>query len=174
MNRSSSEPGRSGKNRMNMEIERKFLIDASLLPRDLKERSSSLIVQGYLTDEAEAEIRVRKKDRDCFLTIKKGTGLVREEREIRLTKSNFNKLWPLTKAMRVEKRRYIVPAGIHVIELDVYQGKLKGLVTAEVEFPSMESCLDFQPPAWFGPDISKNEGYKNRSLAVRGLPPKGV
>ena len=159
---------------MSVEIERKFLIEASLLPRDLKKHSSSLIVQGYLTDEAEAEVRVRKKDRDCFLTIKKGAGPVREEREITLTKSNFNKLWPLTKGMRVEKRRYFIPAGIHVIELDVYRGKLKGLMTAEVEFPSMESCRGFQPPAWFGPDISENEGYRNRSLAVRGLPKKGV
>jgi adenylate cyclase len=46
-------------------------------------------------------------------------------------------LWRLTVGRRLEKTRYRIPLGRLTIELDVFHGKLRGLIVAEVEFASM-------------------------------------
>jgi adenylate cyclase len=155
---------------MSREIERKFSIESSSTPDDLDKNPVSRISQGYLTVEKNWEIRVRRQGKACFLTVKQGSGMVRKEREIRLTEQNFNKLWPLTEGRRIEKNRFVLPHGVYRIELDVYKGGLEGLVTAEVEFPSEEESEKFDPPSWFREDISEDEGFKNKNLAVFGLP----
>jgi len=155
---------------MSTEIERKFKIDPSFLPKDINKFSNCSIAQGYVAVEEKAEIRVRRMGKECFLTVKTGSGILREEKEIQLTEDNFSKLWPLTKGKRIKKTRYYIPAGENQIELDIYEGRFQGLVTAELEFSSIETCRDFQPPDWFGPDISEDAGYKNKNLAVQGMP----
>jgi adenylate cyclase len=72
--------------------------------------------------------------------------------------------------MRVEKTRYEIPYGAHLIELDVYSGALEGLVVAEVEFGSEEESARFDPPDWFGSEVTDDVRYSNRSLAVHGRP----
>jgi CYTH domain-containing protein len=42
----------------------------------------------------------------------------------------------------------------------------------EVEFASVEDSARFSPPEWFGPEVTEDERYKNRQLAVHGLPGK--
>jgi adenylate cyclase len=154
---------------MSIEIERKFLVDSSFLPKGYKKNSKCLIAQGYLFTDEREEIRVRRKEKAYFLTVKKGTGIARGETEIQLTRENFDKLWPLTKGKRIKKTRYLMTEGEFHIELDIYKGRLDGLVTAEVEFSSLEESRNFQPPTWFGRDVSKIEAYKNKNLAVHGL-----
>ncbi len=115
------------------EIERKFLVKE--MPRGLGDYLASEINQGYLavTDD-DTEIRIRKKGDGYYETVKSGKGLKRKEVEIEIGEKVFNALWPLTEGMRVEKTRYDIPYGGHVVELDVYSGGLAGLVVAEVEF----------------------------------------
>ncbi|PYV92765.1 MAG: hypothetical protein DMG05_03580 [Acidobacteria bacterium] len=74
----------------------------------------------------------------CSLTIKHGWGKSRIEEEIRIDESQFVSLWELAGKKRVKKVRYRTPHEGMNIELDVYQEKVKGLITAEVEFPSEE------------------------------------
>jgi len=54
--------------------------------------------------------------------------------------------------------------------LDIYHGDLEGLVSAEVEFKSIEESMEFFPPSWFKREITKDKRYKNRNLAVKGIP----
>jgi adenylate cyclase len=63
-----------------------------------------------------------------------------------------------------------IPAGDRMIELDVYEGPLAGLVTAEVEFPSERDGSAFEPPAWFGEEVTDDDRYKNEALAREGIP----
>jgi adenylate cyclase len=56
------------------------------------------------------------------------------------------------------------------IELDVYEDELEGFVIAEVEFDSEQQADDFEPPAWFGREVTGEDAYMNRSLATRGPP----
>lgn len=151
-----------------MEVERKFLVSGPP-PGD---HPSSRIRQGYVAIAADGgEVRVRDRDGECTLTVKHGTGVVREEHETVVSADLFEALWPATDGRRVEKRRLLVPLGDGLTaEVDVFEGALAGLVVAEVEFASLEQAEAFAPPPWLGPEVSEDARYKNQSLALHGPP----
>ena len=153
-----------------MEIERKFLIPT--LPDDLARYPSAAIDQGYLASTPEGvEVRVRRKGDQCFLTVKHGAKLARTEVELPLAGPQFDELWPLTAGRRLRKIRYDLPGpdGL-VIELDVYADALAGLQTADVEFPDEPAAHAFQPPEFFGREISGDPLYRNERMAREGFP----
>ena len=147
------------------EIERKWLL--SDLP-DISGCKSARIVQGYLAVAANAtEIRLRKKGRRYFETVKRGTGLRREEREVEITKKQFNSLWPATRGRRLEKVRYTLKWRARKIEIDIYDKPLDGLMMAEVEFTSKKEAAKFSPPKWFGNEVTNKKQFKNVNLAAQ-------
>ncbi|MBV8997958.1 MAG: CYTH domain-containing protein [Solirubrobacterales bacterium] len=153
-----------------MEIERKFLVEQ--LPADLGTHPSDRIEQGYIAiTEDGVEIRIRRYGDEAFLTIKSGGGEERLEEEIEIDDRRFQSLWPLTEGRRITKRRYRIPYEHGaLIELDVYDGALEGLITAEVEFDSSAAASAFASPRWLGSDVTDEPSYKNKALAVDGLP----
>ncbi len=154
------------------EIERKFLV--SEVPGDLESHPSEAIEQGYIVVEGSAEVRLRRRGGAggrSQLTIKSGGGRVRVEEEFDIDQRRFDSLWPLSEGRRVSKTRYRLPGGGGLtIELDVYEGDLAGLVTAEVEFSSEAASDEFDPPEWFGRELTDDHRYANRTLAVDGPP----
>jgi CYTH domain-containing protein len=154
-----------------MEIERKFVVGEPLT-FDLAAYASEPISQGYIAIADDGtEVRIRARGHTHTLTVKSGPARSRVEEEIEIDARRFESLWPLTDGRRVEKRRYVIPGeGDLGIELDVYEGDLAGLVTAEVEFPSEEAADAFDPPTWLGTDVTGDARYSNQSLATRGLP----
>jgi CYTH domain-containing protein len=151
-----------------MEIERKFLVDA-LPPGEHRRRA---IEQGYVAIDADgAEVRVRRADDTTTLTVKSAPGLVRVEEELPIDERRFESLWALTERRRVIKTRYLVPlADGLTAEVDEYHEALAGLLTAEIEFPSVEASEAFTPPDWLGREVTGDERYANRTLALRGAP----
>jgi CYTH domain-containing protein len=150
-----------------MEVERKFLLAA--LPPGID--AGTRIEQGYLAiDPAGSEVRVRRKGAKTLMTVKTGVGLVRGEEEFPLDAELFARLWEMTEGRRVVKTRHLVPVGDFVAEVDVYEGALAGLLTAEVEFPDEAAARAFTPPAWLGRDVTDDPRYANRALAVNGRP----
>src|SRR5205809_5968231 len=129
------------------EIERKFLV--KWLPDKIKRSRRYLIAQGYLaTEPGGRHVRLRKKGKAASLTFKVGRGAHREEREIKLSPKQFAALWPATTGRRLYKVRYEMPWKHLLIEIDIYRGKHRGLVVAEVEFPNRTACRKFTAPAW--------------------------
>jgi CYTH domain-containing protein len=51
---------------------------------------------------------------------------------------------------------------------------MEGLVLAEVEFPSREKSEEFEPPDWFGKEVTEDIRYKNQNLAQKDVPKDGV
>ena len=151
-----------------LEIERKFLVDR--LPDDLDDHPSAEIEQGYLAITDDVEVRVRRYGEQAFLTVKSGGGEVRVEEEIEIDPRRFAALWPLTDNRRIEKRRYRIPSGALTIELDVYHGRLSGLLVAEVEFDSSEAAAAFTRPDWLSREVTDDPRYKNQRLVTAGLP----
>jgi adenylate cyclase len=146
------------------EIERKFLIKH--LPVEMLRSRHFKIAQGYLANETGGRhVRLRKKGRTASLTFKVGRGTAREEREIRLSAKQLATLWPATAGRRLHKTRYLVPWRNLVIEIDIYQGRNRGMIVAEVEFPSLASCRKFKPPRWFGREVTGEKRYSNVRLA---------
>jgi CYTH domain-containing protein len=155
-----------------LEIERKFLVKQP--PTGWKRSASSQIVQGYFPMAVDdLEIRLRRKGSKHFITVKGGHGRRRLEEEIEIPEPKFRSLWPLTRVARIAKRRYRIPCRGYTIEMDVYQGPHRGLITADIEFDSMRASRSFQPPEWLGREITGSRQYANETLARRqGLPHK--
>jgi len=152
-----------------LEIERKFLVKR--LPKGWRSKPAARLVQGYFPTKHGVEIRLRQEDSHHFITVKAGTGHRRQEEEIEIPKSKFRALWPLTHGAQVSKTRHEIAHQRKTIEMDVYHGRHRGLVTAEVEFDSLAECRAFEPPAWLGREITGSRQYANATLARRrGLP----
>ena len=146
-----------------MEIERKFLVEH--LPEDLADYPKKRIEQAYLcTDPV---VRVRRSD-DSFYMTYKGRGLLaREEHDLSLTEEAYRHLLAKADGNRIAKDRWCIPLGPYTIELDVFDPPFAPLVVAEVEFPSEEEAAAFQPPAWFGREVTYDPAYTNAQLSQR-------
>ena len=154
---------------MASEIERKFLVPA--VPSSLELGSGSRLRQGYLAIDGPVEVRVRRSGDASVLTIKAGSGLARTEVERDLTEAEADELWPATEGRRVEKVRFSLPLPTgDVIEVDVYEGALDGLVTAEVEFADGEAATAFDAPDWCARELTGDAAWSNAVLAVQGRP----
>ncbi len=155
------------------EIERKFLVAQP--PADLDRHAAESVEQGYLARDAERGVEVRLRrigDARCLLTVKVGAGQRRDEVELPLEPAAFEALWPATSGRRIRKTRHRLPiAGTELtIELDIYADALAGLCVAEVEFPDEAAAQAFQPPAWFGREVTGDTAYRNAALARHGRP----
>jgi len=145
------------------EIERKFLVPE--LPAEVLTRAATRLRQGYLSIEP-AEVRVRSRDDGTHqLTVKSAGGLTRTEVELALTPEQFEALWPLAQRS-VQKSRTLYEVDGWPAEIDVYTGKLAGLVVVEIEFPSEADANAFTPPSWFGTEVTDDPRYRNAALAV--------
>lgn len=154
-----------------MEIERKFTIKR--LPENLEQYEKKEIEQGYLCTKP--TVRIRKSNENYILTYKSRIGmeekpdevaLTCEEIELPLTKEAYEHLKVKIDHHLISKTRYLIPLkdGLKV-ELDVFQGNLKGLVFAEVEFPNEEAAASFEIPDWFRNDVSFDKRFKNTFLS---------
>ncbi|HEX9894923.1 MAG TPA: CHAD domain-containing protein [Gemmatimonadales bacterium] len=149
-----------------VEIERKYLLTG--LPDRAREETPAEIDQGYLPGERIQERLRRITTRGgtrWFRTVKLGTGLTRQEFEEPTAENIFEALWPLTEGRRVRKRRYRVPDGTMVWEIDEFTDR--DLVLAEVELPS-EGVVPV-PPDWLQPyivsEVTEDPAYLNITLA---------
>ncbi|MEW2917051.1 CYTH domain-containing protein [Ruegeria sp. ANG10] len=154
---------------MTLEIERKFLV--ADLP-DLSGAEKAVVRQGYLTaPDDSTELRLRQKNDRFFLTLKGGGTMVRVEREAEITAEQFETFWPETDGRRVEKERYTGQLSDgRVFELDVFLGDLTPLQLVEVEFETEAEAMAYTPPAWFGEDVTADKRYKNKTMAINGVP----
>lgn len=148
---------------MATEIERKFLVASP----DWAEHAGppAHLRQAYLANTAKAAIRVRIKGGDAaFLTIKSAeAGMSRLEVETAIPVAEAEQLLTLRQGAVIEKRRYKVPFGGLVWEIDVFEGENAGLVIAEVEIPSVDHPVAMPP--WIGAEVTDDARYYNASLA---------
>ena len=128
------------------------------------------ITQGYLVVGTARSVRARRKGEQHVVTVKGGVGATRTEIEWPITPEAFAGLWPLTEGRRVAKVRHEVPVEGGTAEVDVFEGALEGLVIVEVEFDTDVAMAAFDPPDWFGAEVTDHGGYTNASLACAGLP----
>lgn len=153
---------------MTTEIERKFVVDEP--PPDDELGPGVRLRQGYLAEDGDVQVRVRITGTGATLTVKAGRGLRRTEVEAAIDLVAAEALWPSTAGRRIEKVRHRVPVDGRVADIDLYEGELAGLCTAEVEFASEEEAERFRPPDWWGRDVTGHPGWDNAALARHGRP----
>lgn len=145
-----------------MEIERKFLIDT--LPKELSSHPCRHMEQGYLCTSP--VVRVRKSDDSYYLTYKGSGMMMREEYNLPLTAESYAHLIQKADGNIITKTRYLIPIdGGLTAELDVFSGKFAGLKIVEVEFTSKEEAGRFNPPDWFGREVTYDGRFHNSYLS---------
>lgn len=152
-------------NYIQLEIEKKFMVKS--LPDNLESYEHHTIEQGYLSTSP--VVRVRRKDDNYILTYKSGGLMIREEHEHPLTADSYKHLLAKADGTVISKTRYIIPDKNNpelTIELDVFRGGLSGFVMAEVEFSSKEDAMTYEPPAWFGDEVTTNPDFHNSNISA--------
>lgn len=143
------------------EIERKFLINK--LPDNLETYPHFELEQGYL--ETSPVVRIRRKNDEYILTYKSQGLLKRQEVELPLTKSSFERLIKKCDGLIISKTRYTIPDNNYTIELDIFHGILDGFVMAEVEFASEEEASSYTAPSWFAKEVTTNPIFHNSRIS---------
>ena len=148
---------------MAKEIERKFLVAHQAWRESVN--TIHVFRQGYLSYDSERTVRVRATEVTGYLTIKGITeGLTRDEFEYEIPLADALALLQLCERPAIEKKRYIVPNGAHVWEVDVFEGVNEGLVVAEIELDSEDEAFD--KPNWLGNEVSGDRKYSNSALSL--------
>lgn len=146
---------------MAKEIERKFLVKNE----DFKKLAKGTMYrQGYLNSAKERTVRIRTVGDKAFLTIKGITvGATRVEYEYEISFDECNAMLDdLAEKPIIEKKRYKVPMGEFVWEIDEFFGENKGLTVAEIELKSEDQKFD--KPAWVGEEVTGDPRYFNSNL----------
>ncbi len=163
-NRYSEQLEQATKNKKMIEIERKFLVTSDAFKKE--SFAQNRIKQGYLSSVPERTVRVRIKGNKGFLTIKgisNQSGMSRFEWEKEISIDEAEKLLLLCEAGVIDKTRFEVKAGGHIIEIDEFYGKNEGLVMAEIELKS--ETESFEKPIWLGEEVTNDKRYYNAYLS---------
>ena len=148
---------------MGFEIERRFFVrgdgwrQLAAKPTDIR--------QAYLTVSNKASVRVRIKDNStASLTVKSQPAKLRRlELEFAISILEAEALMALRQGSVIEKRRYQVPCGDLLWEVDVFSGGNLGLVIAEMELRHEHQQVDLPP--WIGLEVTEWPPYSNGYLA---------
>lgn len=194
------------------EIERVWILrEAPAIPAGARVERWE-IEQGYLAPPAEGEAelaklgfpegrlrRIRTPDgAERFVhTVKRGSGVVREEIEREVTRAEFERAWPRTEGRRLAKLRLRVREAVRevlrevvgegarenprqhahecVYEIDLFRGLVRNgrpLVFLELELADASQKVTL--PAWLAScverEISDDPRYRNAALAIHGVP----
>ena len=147
---------------MGQEIERKYLTKGEF--RDMAS-SSTRITQGYLSSNAERNVRVRIRSDKGYITVKgisNESGATRFEWEKEIPVEDVQKLLEICEPGIIDKTRYLVEFGGHTFEVDEFYGDNEGLVMAEVELESEDE--EIQKPDWLGDEVTGDKRYYNAML----------
>ncbi len=164
------------KKHMGKEIERKFLVSKDSWKKlDLLKKVE--IHQGYLHTADDLTLRIRLsiaaglRFGDAFITIKTNTtGITRDEYEYKIPYEDGKQLIKKAPAILKKVRNYVRDEKNQLWEIDVFQGKNRGLVMAEIELKSAREHVSI--PAWLGREVSTDPLYMNTSLIATKAPTK--
>ncbi len=147
---------------MNIEIERKFLVDGDAWRNEVTE--TLVLRQGYLATDPRCAVRVRLSGACASLTIKgERTGGAAPEFEYAIPEQDAVAMLDLlAQKPLIEKKRHLIPCGGFVWEVDEFHGQNQGLIIAEIEMASPDQ--PFPLPSWIGREVTGEARYYNASL----------
>jgi adenylate cyclase len=148
---------------MPKEIERKFLVTDKSWRKQAGRGKP--IRQAYLVLNGKTLVRVRIVGRaKALLTIKSSQpDASRSEFEYPIPVKDARELMKLRTGRIIEKHRHIVKTGKERFEVDVFKGKHRGLVLAEIELKGERAR--FNRPEWLGKEVTGKKRYYNANMA---------
>lgn len=154
-------------------VRRKFIFTAA--PSQLAMKPGVEIEQGYIVRERGRELRVRREANRYYLSSRDRSGPDVVGQEIRITKGQFEKLWPFTLGQRITRIRHMMKLDRLRMKIDEFTGEHAPLRMAEVFFPSAETSKAFKKPDFLGEEVTRREEYETAEMAIHGAPePSGM
>jgi CYTH domain-containing protein len=151
-----------------MRITRRFLLAPSLARLIEKERVGHHVTEGYFPDQPRGSTCVRLEEGiGRLILVRHGSG-GRVEEVTDLPQGHAEALLDLAQGGVAYRRISLSlgPRGVRVVRFTAPE--LLDLVS--VGFERDEHARGFQPLGWFGPEVTTNPSYQNRSLALVGFP----
>jgi len=144
------------------EIERKYLVQQNNFSF-LNSVEGKKIKQAYIQNEEDRTVRIRTKADKAFLTIKIGKDtLSRDEFEYQIPVKDALSMMEIMNLKVLSKTRYEIKFENNLWEVDVFEGKLDGLIIAEIELESEDES--FNKPVWLGREVTNDLSYLNAKL----------
>ena len=154
-------------------VRRKFFL--SSVPSELALARGEGIEQGYIVWERGQELRLRKEGNLYLLSSRTRSTRSVAGQDIRITKGQFEKLWPLTMGQRITRIRHVTKLGRFRMKIDEFTGEHAPLRLAEVFFPDAISNKGFKKPDFLGEEVTRREEYQTAQMAIHGIPePSGM
>jgi CYTH domain-containing protein/ADP-ribose pyrophosphatase YjhB (NUDIX family) len=169
---SAGEPLKA-KSTANKPVRRKFLVVSA--PSQMAEARGVEIEQGYIVHERGRELRVRRESNRYYLSSRDKSGPDVVGQEIRITKGQFDKLWPFTMGLRIVRIRHVMKVERYRMKIDEFTGEHAPLRIAEIFFPGIEASKAFKKPDFLGEEVTRREEYQTAEMAIHGAPePSGM
>jgi CYTH domain-containing protein len=147
---------------------RRYLIASSLARLIRKDRGGNRVTEGHFPNQADrSSFVIVDGDKGSLVLLQNGANGPVEERTdvprahaealLDVTPGKLDYLLThLTVGTRdIQIARFVTPGPFDMIS---------------VSFESEEEAKDFRPLSWFGPDVTSDAVYQNRSIALEGLP----
>ncbi len=135
---------------MTTQIARKFLVKK--MP-DLTGIEKVVYHRFYLYSENGIDLRIQQVDEKFELERKvKVTDLTRNGEKMGISEEEFN-LLKKQAIGEIVRDSYLLQVNPRIV-LRIYHKKFEGLVRAEVDFENESEAKTFQPPDWFGQEIT--------------------
>jgi CYTH domain-containing protein len=151
-----------------MVTSRRYLIASSLARLIRKERGGNRVTEGHFPNQADrSSFVVVEGEKGSLVLVHTGSGGPIEERTevprahaealLDVTPGKLDYLLThLTVGTRdIQIVRFVTPGPLDLIS---------------VSFESEDEARDFRPLSWFGPDVTTEAVYQNRSIALEGAP----
>ena len=157
----------------NIEIERKWIVDANTIFID---KSTAIVIdieQTYISFSPEIRVRKLNNGKTYTMTVKNNltsNGVKRDEYEIEITESQYNQLIAKKEGQTIYKTRYEFNLDGYWASVDIFHGELNGLAYLEIEFVDEKEAKNYKAPSWVIKEVTNDILYKNGSLAQYGIP----
>jgi CYTH domain-containing protein len=151
-----------------MPITRCFLLASSLARLIEKERGGHRVTEGYFPDQPGRTTYVRVEEGIGSLILVQHASSEPAEEATELPRNQTEALLDLTQG-GIAYRRILLSLGSSRVQVCRFTAP-GSLDLVSVEFDRDEHARDFQPLDWFGPEVTDETAYQNRSLALTGLP----
>jgi CYTH domain-containing protein len=151
-----------------MAIARRFLIASSLTRLIRKERGSERVTEGHFPPQSERQSHVRLEKGQSYLVLtslgdasagEDWTDVPRSHAEALLEVCPGTVIFERSR-LRLRNHEALVDRFITPGQLDI----------VSVEFASQADADAFMPPVWFGMEVTGDDSYTNRMIAVVGRP----
>ncbi len=149
-------------------IRRKFILLQP--PPALLKLQGIEMEEGFVVSSSLRDLRLRRSNKRYFISFREKRTSLFHCKDIKITKSHFEALWPFTEGKRIKSQRYLFRLKNRKVKVDCFSGDHAPLQLIEIFFPTLQASRSFEKPSYFGEEVTEMEAYDTEEMALHGIP----